>query len=179
MAQQDMVDIIDLKLVGYGNTKKSGDTFTCQHGAGECTTDVMDLCTQYKLSGDINSINTGDTSKAAWPFIYCMEKAMGNPAQGQSCFESSMGNSTLTWSTVNDCVNNESVKVQTAAAEATPSDHTYVPWCLVDGTLIKHEQLLQQYICDAYTGSKPASCSKMTVSANNEVRTPCMANEGF
>lgn len=67
-----MVDIIALKLVGYGNTVQNKDgSFTCQHGAGECETDAQELCVQYKLSGDIDSISSGDTSMEAWPFILC------------------------------------------------------------------------------------------------------------
>jgi hypothetical protein len=67
-----MVDIIALKLVGYGNTAQNKDgSFTCQHGAGECETDAQELCVQYKLSGNLDSISTGDTSIDAWPFILC------------------------------------------------------------------------------------------------------------
>jgi hypothetical protein len=67
-----MVAIMALKLVGYGNTVQNNDgSFTCQHGNGECQTDAQELCVQYKLSGNMNSIETGDTSYEAWPFILC------------------------------------------------------------------------------------------------------------
>ena len=156
-----MVDIIALKLVAYGNTQEKEDgTFECQHGAGECTSDALELCTQYKLSGNIDSIETGDTSLAAWPFILCMEEADGDPDAGESCFNSSMSSSNLTWSVVQDCYFNEYDEVQSAAAKATP-DHDYVPWVLVDGEVIEHNDLLQKYICDAYTGTKPESCKQL------------------
>ena len=62
-----MVAIISLKLVAYGNTKQNADgSFTCQHGQKECDTDVLHLCTQYKISGEIKSISTEDTSILAW-----------------------------------------------------------------------------------------------------------------
>lgn len=153
-----MAAIIALKLVAYGNTQQLSDgTFSCQHGAGECESDALELCTQYKLSGNIDSISTGDTSMEAWPFILCMEEAGGDPAKGQGCFENNMGNSTLSWSTVTQCATDEYSAVQTAAMEATPS-HDYVPWCLVNGELLENQNLLQKAICDAYTGTPPASC---------------------
>jgi hypothetical protein len=107
--------------VGYGNTKQNSDgSFTCQHGEGECASDVLELCTQYKLSGNIDSISTGDTSLAAWPFILCMEEAEGQPTAGQNCYETSMNTTALPWSVVNDCASNEADIVQTAAMKATP-----------------------------------------------------------
>jgi hypothetical protein len=33
-----------------------------------------------------------------------------------------------------------------------------VPWCLVDGVVLENTNLLQKAICDAYTGTPPASC---------------------
>lgn len=108
--------------VAYGNTKKNADgSFECQHGAGECQSDAMELCTQYKLSGDVNSIITGDTSMAAWPFILCMEEEEGNPAMGESCFKSTMNATSLSWSTVDACVKNEYDLVQDAGMKATPN----------------------------------------------------------
>eukprot|EP00428_Durinskia_dybowskii_P078889 CAMPEP_0170362256 /NCGR_PEP_ID=MMETSP0117_2-20130122/4239_1 /TAXON_ID=400756 /ORGANISM="Durinskia baltica, Strain CSIRO CS-38" /LENGTH=172 /DNA_ID=CAMNT_0010616669 /DNA_START=181 /DNA_END=699 /DNA_ORIENTATION=+ len=162
MAKPDMAAIIDLKLVAYGNTKQNADgSFTCQHGEGECASDVLELCTEYKLSGNINSIATGDTSEAAWPFILCMEEAEGEPTQGQACYESTMNTTALPWSVISDCASNEADAVQTEAMKATPS-HDYVPWCLVDGAVLENTNLLQKAVCDAYTGTPPASC-KSTV----------------
>lgn len=125
LEKQDMAAIIDLKLVAYGNTKKNADgSFTCQHGAGECQSDVYESCVEYKLSGDIHSISTGATSMAAWPFILCMEEAEGNPAKGQSCYESTMNSTAVSWSTIADCAANEEAAVQNEAMAATaPTNH--------------------------------------------------------
>jgi len=160
LSKPDMVDIIDLKLVPYGNTKQNTDgSFTCQHGTGECQSDVMEMCVQYKLSGSIASIDSGDTSLAAWPFILCMEQAEGNPAKGQSCYTSTMNTAALPWSTIDACTKNEASVVQAAGAKTTPK-HDYVPWPLVDHKLLENTNLLQQTICNAYNGTKPASCRK-------------------
>ena len=108
--------------VAYGNTQQNTDgSFTCQHGEGECASDVLELCTEYKLSGNLDSISSGDTSMAAWPFILCMEEAEGEPSAGPSCYESTMNSTALPWSVISDCAANEADVVQTAAMKATPS----------------------------------------------------------
>lgn len=153
-----MVDIISLKLVAYGNTAKSSDgEFSCQHGSGECTTDSYELCTQYKLAGDIAAIETGSTSLAAWPFILCMEEAEGEPSLGRYCYENNMNTTAVSWSEVEKCSSEEYDLVQNAAMHATP-EHDYVPWCLINGEVLDNTNLLQKAICDAYTGIKPHSC---------------------
>jgi len=166
LQKSDLVEITKLKLVAYGNTKYDNGKFSCQHGAGECTSDALELCTQYKLSGDINSIQTGDTSLDAWPFILCMEEADGNPNKGKSCFDRTMSNSTLEWSTVETCYNKEYDLVQSAAQKATPT-HDYVPWVLVDGDLLENTDLLQKAVCDAYTGTPPQSCKQLSGSKSS------------
>lgn len=152
-----MVAIIDLQLVAYGNTKYVDGEFTCQHGEDECTTDVFHSCVEYKLSGDVESIETGDTSLQAWPFIFCMEEAEGDPTQAESCYNSSMNSTGIPWSTIDSCSNDESYLVQTTAMKAT-IPHDFVPWVTVDGEYLEHTSLLQKAICDAYTGTKPVSC---------------------
>lgn len=133
---------------------------------------MLDLCTQYKLSGKISSIFTGDTSFAAWPFIVCMEENDGDPSFGQSCFEKNMNSSSLTWQTVSDCANNEADIVQAAAAVTTaPLKHTYVPWCVVDNELLQNTNLLQRSVCNAYTGPPPPSCGAAALQAAAEAPT--------
>jgi len=162
MAKDDIYDIVDLKMVAYGNTQESDGTFTCQHGPDECTTDAMELCLQYKLSGDINSISSGDTTKAAWPFILCMEEAEGDPTKGATCYSQTMTNTTIPWTTINDCATQDFNTVQSAGAKATaPTDHTYVPWVLIDGELLDQDDTLLKQICDAYTGPAPKSCKRL------------------
>ena len=166
-----MVEIIALKLVAYGNTKKNADgSFTCQHGAGECHSDALELCVQYKLSDDINSIMTGDTSMAAWPFILCMEEEDGNPSMGESCFNSSMNSTSLTWNTVESCYENEYDLVMNAGMKASDSDHTYVPWVKVDGELLEDTNQLQKAICEAYTGPPPTSCQRFDVMKSMDLK---------
>lgn len=169
LAKPDMAAITNLKLVAYGNAKENSDgSYSCQHGAGECEADAQELCLQYKLADD-STTDMWSQSMAAWPFILCMEEADGNPAKGESCYGSSMGNSTISWSTISECVENEFDVVTGAAKDATPS-HDYVPWSLVDGSLLENTNLLQKAVCDAYTGDKPASC-KLSLDIDVEAPT--------
>jgi hypothetical protein len=113
------------------------------------------------LSGDINSINSGNTANAAWPFILCMEEAEGNPAAAESCYQSSMADSGLEWDVVATCYKDEYNTVQTAAMNATPS-HDYVPWVIVDKRVLQYPDVsLLSSIHKAYTRTPPASCSTM------------------
>lgn len=166
-----MAAIIDLKLVAYGNAQKSGSSYSCQHGAGECETDAQELCTQYLLA-DSNTETMWKQSMAAWPFILCMEEADGNPAKGQSCYTSSMANSTVSWSDVSTCVDKEFNTVTGAAAAATPK-HDYVPWTLVDGELLSNTNMLNMAVCNAYTGTKPSSCRSFTIEPDAKTAERC------
>ena len=48
-----------------------------------------------------------------------------------------------------------------AAAALTPSDHSYVPWVVVEGKPLKNSEALVKHVCKKYTGaSKPAACTK-------------------
>jgi hypothetical protein len=134
--------------------------YSCQHGAEECTTDVYELCALYKLSGNLKSIELGDTTEKAWSFMYCMEQNHGDPAYAQSCFTSTMSQTTLTWSAIEECARTESNAVQFAASVATPS-HDYVPWILIDHKPLQNTKTstgLVNAICRAYTGPKPIRC---------------------
>jgi len=166
LALSDMVAITDLLMVPYGNTKKNADgSFTCQHGAGECVSDAYEMCTEYKLSGNLSSISSGDTHYQAWPFIQCMEINEGDPSKAQGCFTNTVAkSSSLTWNDITACYNNEYNDVQNEGAKATPK-HDYVPWVVVDGTLLENTNLLLPTICKAYTGPPPASCQRLVKDA--------------
>lgn len=173
LALADISAITDLKMVPYGNTKKNADgSFTCQHGQGECESDVLEMCTMYKLSGDINSIIDGSTSEQAWPFIQCMELAEGDPTKGESCFSSTLASSGLTWQTVVECSEQEELDVQNAGMKATPK-HDYVPWVVVDDVLLSNTNSLLSSICKAYTGPPPVSCQHYTIPTTT-TPPPCL-----
>lgn len=158
LALPDMEAIIDLKMVPYGNTKANADgTFTCQHGTDECVSDVLQSCVLYKVNNNITDISTGVSSKKAWPFLQCMEIHSGASSYAASCYADNIIDD-LAYEIITDCADNEASVVQNAGKAATPADHQYTPWILVDGVLLQYTNLFLQAVCKAYTGPSPASC---------------------
>jgi len=94
-----------------------------------------------------------------------MEEHEGDPTVAEACYTSTLAvSSGVSWDTILTCSSNEADEVQAAAALATPT-HDYVPWVLVDGTLLEHTNVLEAAICKEYTGPKPVSC-KISAFAN-------------
>jgi len=139
---------VSLNLVPYGNTKKSGNTFTCQHGPDECLSDLYYLCTMDHLGG----VGTDEASKAIFPFVLCLESHEGNPSFAASCFESTLAkNASFTWADdiLTGCAKDpaRALAVQSAGAAATPK-HDYVPWVLLQGKVLDNPDPLQELICE-------------------------------
>ena len=70
LSLQDIVDILYFKYVPFGNSYKDNHTYSC-YDENECITDSIQLCSLYKLSNHLASINTGNTSLLAYPFVSC------------------------------------------------------------------------------------------------------------
>lgn len=81
--------------------------------------------------------------------------------QSEACYSSTLAKSGFAYSEVTDCASKEGQDVQNEGKKATDvTGHTYVPWVLVDGTLLDNTNLLLHTICADYTGPKPASCAR-------------------
>jgi len=112
---------MDLTIVPYGNAQMTGDTVSCQHGPDECQGNAIEQC----------PFNLYDVY-TAFPFYLCMEQAGNNMLnEVQDCATSA----SLSYDKLADCFNNATTVTanQKAAAAATPADHTYTPWVVVDG----------------------------------------------
>lgn len=68
----------------------------------------------------------------------------------------------LDYSTIAACaMSDQGNKLEHEMAQATESlqpPHKYVPWVVVEGKQLEDTDTLLQTVCDAYTGTKPASC---------------------
>ena len=111
--------------------------FTCQHGPDECRSDLIGLCVLDLLGG----INKPEAVKSAFPFFICMEKASGASTSAPGCFASSLADSvsfTYDDDVLAGCADDDdkSIAVQTLGAAATPAEHQYVPWVVVEGNVI-------------------------------------------
>lgn len=164
LRRKDIINIVDLKLVPYGNTHiDEQGTFHCQHGVGECMSDVIMQCTLYKLGGNTSAIGDGSQSVTAWPFIrQLVVEEKGHPVKAEESFKKTLGkSSSITWATVIDCYKNEANAVQKVAAEATPP-HQYTAWIIVNHEHLDDGDALLYSICEAYEGVKPQSCAAAT-----------------
>ncbi|XP_058782004.1 gamma-interferon-responsive lysosomal thiol protein-like [Vicia villosa] len=151
----DLLSIVDLKLVPWGNARLKGDkTFDCQHGPNECLLNTVEAC----------AIDIWPQLNKHFSFIYCIEDLAlkGKRKEWESCYEK-LG---LDSSTVNDCYRSErgnelDLKLANETNALQPP-HEYVPWVVVDGKpLYEDFENFISYICKAYQGTDaPKICTK-------------------
>jgi len=155
-ADPEIAAITQLVMVPYGNTRQSGDSYVCQHGPDECTSDVYGLCLLDKLGG----VGTPAATSAAFGFFVCMEQNGGSPASAAGCFDANLPAAGFGWADVLTCAEDKAASdaVQALGATATP-DHQYVPWVVVAGKQLENPDPLLHIICTTYTGKLPAACA--------------------
>ncbi|KAF5744483.1 gamma-interferon-inducible lysosomal thiol reductase-like isoform X1 [Tripterygium wilfordii] len=158
--EDDLISIVDLKLVPWGNAKILGnDTFKCQHGPYECLLNTVEACAIHVLP----------KVDEHFPFIYCVESLVYQHkyAQWESCFEK-LG---LDSKPISDCYSSgfgKELELQYAAeTNDLQPPHEYVPWVVVDGQPLYEEyQDFISYICKAYKGTKVLkACSELFLDA--------------
>ncbi|KAL5709787.1 hypothetical protein ACHQM5_020432 [Ranunculus cassubicifolius] len=152
--QNGLVDIINLKLVPYGNAKIVGpnNTITCQHGPYECLLNTVEACTLH-VWPDLNKHYT---------FIYCVERLVVQHkyTEWESCFKTTGFDS----KPIEDCYKGGLGKqFEMEYAKQTNSinpPHRYVPWVTVNGQpLYDDYENFTSYVCKAYKGSVvPKGC---------------------
>ena len=147
--------IMNITIVPFGNARKQGSKYSCQHGTDECYGNRWEQCAISHYPDPADHV----------PFYYCMEKAGDNMLkQVQKCATQAG----LEYATLQKCYGTdakpsaESSALQAKAAADTPSSHQYVPWIMINGKKSKSDgdKLLQE-VCSANTGTKPAACKKL------------------
>ncbi|KAK9159173.1 hypothetical protein Scep_005747 [Stephania cephalantha] len=160
-----LVDIVDLRLVPFGNAEIGSDdkTITCQHGPGECFLNTLEACAIYAWP-DLNT---------HFAFIYCIEHlvAEGKVKQWQSCFEKTG----LDSAPIADCYKSGlGTKLELQYGNETKSlvpPHEYVPWVIVNNKPLYTDYAnFTTYVCKAYNGTAPSVCNETTfqLAANAE-----------
>ncbi|XVF68462.1 hypothetical protein PTKIN_Ptkin11bG0004800 [Pterospermum kingtungense] len=161
--QDDLISIVDLRLVPWGNAKITGnDTFSCQHGPAECLLNTVEAC----------AIDAWPQLNDHFPFIYCVEALVYERKylEWESCFEE-LG---LESKTITDCYAGGlglKLDLQYAAeTNALEPPHRYVPWVVVDGQpLYEDYENYISYVCKAYKGTAlPSACSGLSFNQINE-----------
>merc|ERR1711976_612224 len=161
--EKGLLDMVDFDLVPYGNASESqvGDkySFQCQHGEEECQGNILDNC----IMAHAKDAKTGFLS------VVCIEEYANVQGQGfDSALKTCSSKYNFSAADVTTCQKgDEGNKLEHAAAQRTPSDHSYVPWLVVDGSHPGENDEnaifddVFTWACNKYTGSnKPAGCTK-------------------
>jgi len=151
--------ILNIELVPYGNAherKYHGKwVYICQHGAAECLGNMIETCAIHKIK-----------ETALWmPFIHCLEHNGPTEANAKHCAALQKWD----YDELKDCIHGEEgnalMHQNALKTQGLKPSHTYVPWLTMNG---KHTDEIENglmddmlsYVCNAYTGTKPAECSK-------------------
>ncbi|KAL5580668.1 hypothetical protein UlMin_013110 [Ulmus minor] len=157
--KSDVISIVDLKLVPYGNARvKSNNSITCQHGPEECFLNTVEAC----------AINIWPQLNVHFPFVHCVETLANEFKYNE--WESCLEKLNLDSIPITDCYTGKygkKLELQYAAeTKALKPPHQYVPWTVLNGQkidIMDYEDLVSN-ICKAYKGTnRPESCRKKSV----------------
>jgi len=168
-----VLEMANIKVVPYGNARtNSSGQITCQHGSNECTGNRLENCVLDRMT------KANETMLRKLKAIVCLEtKGWEQGATWAAALQVCAPNFNLNVSDLTTCYNGaEGEALHKAAGEATPKDHQYVPWVVVDGSHVNtndENQILDSkglfpWICNKWAsigGTKPANCP----SSNNEI----------
>lgn len=162
-------DVVNWKVVPYGNAKmpqnSSSHTPTCQHGAGECDTNTYQQCAIHLYPDPIQHI----------PYLACLFASLpmghrDDPFDQWTGLEPCAHEHGLSFDKIKQCHDDPLLryKLNQQAAEATPSQHTHVPWVEINGMhredIDEQESSLLREVCKIYrqNGGHNAGCSKFS-----------------
>lgn len=160
--------MMNLTIVPFGNAKKNpfSPTYQCQHGKQECEGNRWEQCAIAHYPNTTQHLQ----------FYVCMETAADSMLKHVKSCAKAAG---MDYSVLSTCYNGpESAKLQAAAAAATPSDHQYVPWIVINGkNCLQGCDGFVKKVCRAYKGPNPAPiCGKIdTMRPQASKVTPCPA----
>ena len=159
-------DVMDLTWIPFGNSDldEANHSISCQHGDAECDADIWEQCAAYMYRDDPAIYLT---------FVECLEEALPMGHRDElfpvDVFEDCANIvEEMNFEAISACHDNPflSWTLQVQAARATPDDHKYVPWVVINGDLYDQDEDEDQdflaTICSTYQaqgGSHPA-CSQ-------------------
>jgi hypothetical protein len=157
--------VIDLRMVAFGNAQLDDPTnpesLTCQHGVAECDANSYLQCATALYHPAVYRY---------FPFVVCLYErlVMGGrrlepfPA---ALFAACAQETALDWPALRTCHDDAEWAWQLqlqAWAETLPTQHTYVPWVVIDGEHYDMEESRDDFfnvVCEYYTtkgGTHPA-----------------------
>jgi len=156
--------VMDLIVIPFGNARIEDEndpsTLTCQHGMAECDANLYQQCAAAIYS----------MASRYLPFVGCLysELTMGHRSEvfPTHIFAECARRSALDWAAIKQCHDDDDLAwtLQVDAYHTTPSEHTYVPWIVVDSDLydMDHHESGDFFviICAAYhaKGGRHPAC---------------------
>ncbi|GKY97868.1 oxidoreductase [Mayamaea pseudoterrestris] len=156
--------VMDLTIVPYGNAKidTAKKQVTCQHGAAECDANSFEQC----------AIQLYPYASRYLPFIYCLDQSLSmgydDKLIPRSLFAECARESAMDFSVIAACHDDvkQAWRLQRKAAKATPKEHKYVPWVVIDGqhAMDEDKDSFLNIVCQAYqaNGGHHAACQDKT-----------------
>lgn len=151
--------IMDLSIISFGNAKYNADTtdpssLSCQHGPAECDVNSYQQCAAHVYHDDVSRY---------LPFLACLFERlpMGHRDDPFDSAVIAACRGSLHWPSVQQCHDDPVLawELQTRAAAATPAEHTYVPWVVIDGQHVDEARgNLVDMVCAAYRGPTTSLC---------------------
>lgn len=151
--------IVNFFFVPYGNAQEqqSGNQwiFYCQHGAAECTGNLIESC----------AINYYPDEAIHIPFLHCLEYYGPTETNAKYCASLNKMDATKILTCSQDSLGNSLEHQMALKTEGLNPPHQYVPWLTLNG---QHTSAIQngltsemlQTVCNAFTGTKPAACNQ-------------------
>ncbi|ONI03800.1 hypothetical protein PRUPE_6G283100 [Prunus persica] len=163
---RDLIDIVNLRLVPYGNAhiQEPDNTIVCQHGPDECYLNSIQAC----------AINSRPDVKQHFKLIHCVENQTIEGKQSkEEGWKSCCQKLRMNQKPVQDCYDSglERKLILQYANETNHlvPHHTYIPWVVVNNQpLYDDYQNFVSYVCKAYKGSpKPEVCRSLLPKINS------------
>lgn len=145
-------DIMDLKLVPYGNVHRLDGRMVCQHGEEECRLNKLEACALEEAE-----------FREAFAFVACIEEDPLVYVNKTSQCASNAGIQHLVSSITACSTGKKGESLFKRMGEKTDSlrpPHQFVPWVTVNGIPIQEDyENLKTFVCAAYTsGRRPDEC---------------------
>ena len=157
--------VMDLQIVPFGNAHIADEndptSLQCQHDAAECDANSYQQC----------AATLYPTASRYLPFIACCYQNLKMGAVHKlfptALFADCARRSALDWASIQQCHDDDDLawQLQLDAFHATPADHEYVPWIVIDGEHYEMEDdetdAFLKAICAAYLakGGHHSACS--------------------
>ncbi|KAK3227380.1 hypothetical protein Dsin_007242 [Dipteronia sinensis] len=159
--EKGLIDIVNLRLVPWGNAKlvQPNNTIICQHGEDECYLNTIHAC----------AINAWTDVKTHFDFIRCQDSQTPGESIGdkEKLWRSCCQNLKLSELPIQECYSsglgkNLVLQYGNETRNLIPP-HEYVPWVTVNEKPIGDDMLnYKKHVCDAYKGSHvPEACKEL------------------